>query len=89
MADSHDMNLVAPFLTDDPQFALGVEFGQWYEKMRPRKGKLAAKVHLLAHRANQDRFHVLAARLGYTVKRQRMIDETWMSMTLVGERQNV
>jgi hypothetical protein len=78
-----DMSLVAPFLTDDPQFCLGVEYGQWYERIKPMDGKLVGKIHLLVHRANQDRFLVLASRLGYVVKRQRTHDETWMAITLV------
>ena len=85
MAD--EFALVAPFLTDAQQFTLDVEFGQWYERIKPKKdGRIAGRVRMLIHRENQDRILLLASRLGYAVKRQRMIDETWMSIDLEGDR---
>jgi hypothetical protein len=64
VSDDHDFDLVVPFLTDDPVFAYGVEFGMLYWRLaREKPETLKDFVHL----ENQDRVCVMAGRLGYAV----------------------
>jgi hypothetical protein len=58
-------SLVCPFLTDDPKFAYGVEFGLLYARMR---GK-ARRIDDYFCSENQDRILLLASRLGWQVKK--------------------
>jgi hypothetical protein len=55
--------LVLPFLTDDPEFAKGVEVGMLYERM---KHEDAVEGDFLL--ANQEQILLLANRLGWYVE---------------------
>ena len=52
-------SLICPFLTDDPVFAYGVEFGLLYARMRDSVGVIDDYFC----RANQDQILLLANRL--------------------------
>lgn len=59
------MNLVMPFLTDDHEFARGVEFGLLYERMS-KSDETEIKDYF--HTTNQDQICVAASRLGWRVE---------------------
>ena len=67
-----DYKLVCPFLTDDPMFAHGVEFGLLYARMQS-----AAEIRDYFCRANQERILLLANRLGWSVRKIEPWDEDW------------
>ncbi len=74
----HAFSLVTPFLTDDPMFAAGVEFGMLYCELRSGK----EVVHGYYQRENQDRILLAASRLGYRVVKMRTFDEDWFLLRL-------
>jgi hypothetical protein len=65
--------LVCPFLTDDPAFARGVEFGLLYAQM------LAGQEDIQDYfqRENQEQVLLLASRLGWQVVEMRPHDRCW------------
>jgi hypothetical protein len=65
--------LVCPFLTDDPTFAYGVEFGLLFARMRGEEEYIADYFCL----DNQDRILLLASRLGWTIRSMKLWDEGW------------
>lgn len=70
-------DLVCPFLTDDPVFAYGVEFGLLHAHMQE-----ATEIGDYFCRANQDRILLLASRLGWTVKEMKPHDKDWLWIEL-------
>jgi hypothetical protein len=56
-------NLIVPFLTDNPEFARGVEFGMLYARMRQEQTAIADYFLL----ANQEQILLAANRLGWEV----------------------
>ena len=56
--------LVCPFLTDDPMFAYGVEFGL----LRARMQGEGERIEDYFTRENQERILLLANRLGWSVR---------------------
>lgn len=67
--------LVCPFLTDDPQFAHGVEIGILYTDMKCKR-----RIHGLYHRANQEQIILMTNRLGWTIlelEREQDRKEEW------------
>lgn len=66
-------SLVCPFLTDDPGFSYGVEFGLLFARMK--RGEKRIKDYFC--RANQDRILLLANRLGWHVRKIKNWDEYW------------
>lgn len=65
--------LVCPFLTDDPMFAYGVEFGLLYAHMQNGAGEI--KDYFC--RKNQDLILLLAGRLGWRVLKMKPWDKDW------------
>lgn len=65
--------LIVPFLTDDPTFAYGVEFGLLYARMRSG----AEEIKDFFCRQNQERILLLANRLGWSVRRIKAWDKDW------------
>lgn len=66
-------NLVCPFLTDDPMFACGVEFGLLYARMRGE----VDRIEDYCCRENEDRILLLADRLGWMVRSVKTWDKGW------------
>ena len=66
--------LVCPFLTDDPMFACGVEFGMLYQRMANLGDWEIADFFM---RQNQERILLLANRLGWQVKELNGHDKDW------------
>lgn len=64
--------LVCPFLTDEPEFALGVEFGFLF--MRMKRAKRIKDYFCLA---NQEQILLLANRLGWKVKKIKPWGKDW------------
>lgn len=67
MADENDgddatWGLVLPFLTDDPQFAYGVEVGRLYERM-----KAEDEINGVFLTANQEQITLMVNRLGWVI----------------------
>jgi hypothetical protein len=65
-------SLVCPFMTDDPAFAYGVEFGSLHARMR--RGK---RIKDYFCRENQERILLLANRLGWRVRKIKPVDACW------------
>jgi hypothetical protein len=65
-------DLVCPFLTDDPMFAYGVEFGLLVAKM-----KTEDRIADYFCRKNQDRILLLASRNGWAVVEMKNNDRDW------------
>jgi hypothetical protein len=65
--------LVCPFLTDEPAFVHGVEFGMLYARMREG----ADSVSDYFTRDNQDRILLLASRLGWVVHHMKPWGKDW------------
>lgn len=65
--------LVCPFLSDDPVYAHGVEFGLLYGRMRDSDEPVADYFT----RANQDQILLLASRLGWAVREIKPWDKFW------------
>ncbi len=65
--------LVCPFLTDDPMFAYGVEFGLLYARMN------GGEDHIEEYfcRQNQERILLLANRLGWSVRAIQSSGRDW------------
>lgn len=74
--------LVCPFLTDDPAFAYGVEFGLLYSRMQGR----AKKIKDYFCRANQERILLLANRLGWSVKKIKPWGKDWFWCVMEQQR---
>ena len=70
-------NLVVPFLTDDPNFALGCQFGMLYEQLREEHPD---EKEIMISRELQEQVLLLLSRMGYRVERQEMIDDHWMAI---------
>src|ERR1035438_5813349 len=70
-------NLVCPFLTDDPLFAYGVEFGLLYVRMQT-----ARRIRDYFCRDNQERILLLANRLGWKVKKVEPFDKDWFWLVM-------
>ena len=66
-------SMMCPFLTDDPQFALGVEFGLLYARMRGEEERISD----FFSKENQDQILLLASRLGWHVREMKRGDEYW------------
>jgi hypothetical protein len=66
-------NLICPFLTDDPMFAWGVEFGLLYARMQSAEDRIGDYFC----RENQDRILLLANRLGWAVRTVKPWDKGW------------
>lgn len=56
-------SLVCPFLTDDPNYAYGVELGMLFEQM-----KIETKIKNYFTMANQEQITLLCNRTGWTIK---------------------
>ncbi len=67
--DGSSFGLVAPFLTDDPVFAYGCEFGMLYERMKHED-----EIEEAYHTENQDRILVMAGRVGWVVDEVTPLD---------------
>lgn len=67
-------SLVCPFLTDDPAFAAGVEFGLLYARMRDGGDGVIADFY---QRENQDRILLLVSRLGWRATKVEPRDRCW------------
>jgi hypothetical protein len=65
--------LVCPFMTDDPMFAYGVEFGLLHARMRGDEEAIGDYFC----RANQERILLLANRLGWKVVEVEPTDKDW------------
>ncbi len=65
--------LVCPFLTDDPVFAFGVEFGLLCARMQSESEEI--KDYFC--RQNQDRILLLANRLGWKIRRIKPWNKNW------------
>lgn len=71
--------LVVPFLTDDPMFTLGVEFGMLYSEL-VRSGERVVRGYY--HRENQEQITLLANRLGWRLVEMTPHDEFWFFLVL-------
>ena len=65
-------SLVCPFLTEEPSFAYGVEFGMLRERMRRQK-----VIQDFFSIENQDRILLLASRTGWKVRKCKRHDKFW------------
>ena len=65
--------LVCPFLTDDTEFARGVEFGMLYARMRESDEPIGQYIT----RGNQDQVLLAASRLGWSVAEMRNWGTDW------------
>jgi hypothetical protein len=74
-------SLVCPFLTDDPAFTYGVEFGLLFAKMQSG----AEEIKDYFCRKNQDRILLLANRLGWKVRRIKPWSKNWFWCVLQKE----
>ena len=73
-------SLICPFLTDDPVFAYGVEFGLLYARMRDGSDDVIEDYFC---RANQEQILLLANRIGWKVTKMKPYDEEcWMLFRL-------
>jgi hypothetical protein len=68
-----------PFLTDDVNFAHGVEFGMLYARMRDGSEGVIEDYFLLD---NQDRVLLMASRLRWQVSRVEAYDDEWFRCRL-------
>jgi hypothetical protein len=73
--------LVVPFLTDDPVFAYGVEFGLLYARMAAAADTTIEDYFC---RENQDRILLMANRLGWHVVEMKPHDKDWFWCQLEG-----
>ena len=76
MPDSN-WSLVCPFLTDDPNFARGVEFGLLFAQMKTAKA--IDGYYLLA---NQEQITLLANRAGWTILKMKAWDKSWFRLKM-------
>lgn len=65
-------DLICPFLTDNPMFAYGVEFGLLFARMKEE-----TEIKDYFCRANQERVLLLANRLGWCVDKIERYDKCW------------
>jgi hypothetical protein len=75
-------SLVCPFLTDDPMFAFGVEFGLLFARMQSG----VTRIDDYFCRENQDRVLLLASRLGWTVQKVKPHDRFWFRCVMTKSR---
>jgi hypothetical protein len=71
-------SLICPFLSDDPAFAYGVEFGMLYSRMR--NGEDVIEDYFC--RANQDQILLLASRLRWRVIAMTVWGRDWIRFRL-------
>ena len=77
--DDNSRKMVVPFLTDDPMFTLGVEFGMVYSHLnRPRCRGWSGMIH----RANEEQVMLAANRMGFVVRKCSRLNKTWMSIRI-------
>ncbi len=69
--------LVVPFLTDDPLFARGVEFGMLYAEM-----KNTDRVEDYFTLDNQEQILLLANRLDWHVVEMKQYDNHWFTLVM-------
>lgn len=62
-----DYTCVLPFLTDDPQFAAGVEVGMLHERMKRRR-----RIRGYYQTVNQEQITLMANRYGWRVVRMEV-----------------
>jgi hypothetical protein len=74
--------LVAPFLTDDPLFAYGVEYGLLFARMREEG---STEIGDFFCRQNQERILLLANRLGWHVAEMKPTSKDWFWCRLMKE----
>jgi hypothetical protein len=74
-------NLVCPFLTDDPMFAYGVEFGMLFARMKRER-----RIKDYFCRANQEQILLLANRLGWKIKKIEPWDKFWFRLVMEKDR---
>lgn len=70
----HNHILVVPFLTDEPLFAYGVEFGMLYARMSDPATDLIEDYFTLWL---QEQITLTASRLGWKIIEMRPYDEFW------------
>lgn len=75
-----DYTLVAPFLTDDPMFARGVQYGMIYMRLRHTKRNRITEQFV---EADEEQIRLMAHRIGWTVKK-RFKSHEWI--TIIFER---
>lgn len=68
--DNAEYNLVLPFLTNDPQFTLGVEVGMLWEQLQAEPSEHEVTIHA----ANDEQVIVMASRLGYRLTLESLAD---------------
>ena len=73
----HKWEMVVPFLTDSPDFALGCQLGMIYEQLRE---ELPDEKEIMISRELQEQVLLLLSRMGYRVEKQEMIDDHWMTI---------
>jgi len=66
-------SLICPFLTDNPQFAHGVEFGLLYARMQSQEERISDYFH----KENQDQILLLASRQGWYVREMKSFDKSF------------
>lgn len=71
--------LIVPFLTDDPMFAFGVEFGLLYARMRDGDEQV---IDELLVSFNEDQILLLAGRLGWRAEKRPCDVEGWCRLRL-------
>lgn len=81
-ADESNWDLVTPFLTDDPVFAYGVEFGMLYCTLQRilKESDPGTVFREMCHRENQDRICVLLNRHNCEVVSMEPVDDTWFTL---------
>jgi hypothetical protein len=75
-----EFGLVMPFLTDDPAFAHGVEFGMLYARMTREGGERVIEGHFLI--GNEEQITLAANRLGWRVTGIDHGTEGWVFVRL-------
>jgi len=73
MARSDGYDLACPFLTDEPEFARGVEFGMLYSEM----SRASESIGQYFRTESQERILLLANRLKWTVKEMEPTKYGW------------
>lgn len=73
-----EYRLIVKFLNESPDFAFGFEAGKIYQQMRARQ----CSIEGVYHRVNADQICLMAKALGYSVTSLKLLDETWISVTM-------
>jgi hypothetical protein len=76
-----EWELIVPFLTDNPVYARGVEFGMLFEEMK-RRPRIIQNYFL---RANQEQILLLASRMRYAVVSMKPWDGDWFYLYMERE----